>query len=178
MTTNHDASCRCVDCRSRRAARAAQGLHQPSYVPVAPVRTREELEQEELEQEAREWEAFVASVRNDPMAFILASREDGAEFEAIAAMLAHSGIDDYSIAALMEEARSTLNATRLRRAMGRIALGVVVAAAGFGLSFGLSSLLSGLVVAFWGLMLAGLFLVGQGVVIMVKVERSGWSPPQ
>ena len=174
MTIHHDASCRCADCRSRRAVRAAaQGLHQSSHVPVAPVRTREELEREELEREAREWEAFTASVRNDPLAYIMASREDSADFEAIAAMLAHCGIDDYSIAALIEEARSTLNATRLRRGLGRMLLGAVVAAAGVGLSFGLSSLLSGWTVALWGLVLVGLFQMGHGVVVLFKVERSG-----
>lgn len=172
MTTSHDASCRCVDCRARRAVRAAEGLHQTSHVPLTPTRTKEELEQEELERQAREWEAFVISVHNDPLAYIMASREEGAEFGAIAVTLAACGIDDYSISALIEEARSTLNATRLRRGLGRIVLGAVVAGAGVGLSFGLSSLLSGWTVALWGLVLVGLFQMGYGVVVMFRVERS------
>ena len=173
MATAHPTSCRCVDCRARRAVRAAGGQHQPSHVPATPIRTREEVEQEELTRQTREWEAFVASVRNDPLAFILASREEGAEFEAIAVILAHVGFDDHGIAALVEEARSTLNGTRLRRGLGRVLLGVVVAGAGIGLSVGLSSAFSGWTVAFWGLVLVGLVQMGQGVVIMSKVERSG-----
>ena len=174
MTTNHDASCRCADCRARRAVRAVdQGLHPSNHVPAAPIRTREELEQEELERQAREWEAFVASVHSNPLAYVIASREEGANFEAIAAMLAYCGFDDHNVASVIEEARTKLNATRLRRGLGRMALGVVVAGAGVGLSFGLSAALSGWTVALWGLVLAGVFLVGQGVVIMVKVERSG-----
>ena len=173
MTTSHDASCRCADCRARRAVRAAEGLHQPSHVPATPVRTREEIEQEELERQAREWETFVATVHSDPLAYVMASREEGAEYEAIAAILAHIGFDGPDIAALVEEARSALNATRTRRGLGRMALGVVVAGAGFGLSFGLSAVLSGWTVALWGLVLVGLVQIGQGVYIMGKVDRSG-----
>ena len=97
----------------------------------------------------------------------------GTEFEAIAAIPAQAGINDYSVAALIGEAQSTLNRTRLRRGLGRVVLGTVVAAAGVGLSFGLSSLFSGWTVAFWGLVLVGLFQIGQGVYIMAKAERSG-----
>ena len=171
MTTSHDASCRCADCRARRAVRAAEGLHQPSHVPATPVRTREEIEQEELERQAREWETFVATVHSDPLAYVMASREEGAEYEAIAAILAHIGFDDRSIATLIEEARSTLNTTRTRRGLGRMALGVIVAGAGVGLSVGLSSAFSGWTVAFWGLVLVGLFQIGQGVYIMARIER-------
>ena len=173
MTTSHNASCRCADCRARRAVRAVdQGLHPSNHVPAAPTRTREELEQEEIERQAREWEAFVASVRNDPLAYIMASREEGADFEAIAAMLARCGFDDHNITVLIEEARTKLKATRLRRGLGRMALGVVIAAAGVGLSFGLSSLFSGWTVALWGLVLVGLFQMGKGVQVLVTAERS------
>lgn len=173
MATLHDASCRCLDCRSRRAFRAAQGMRQPGYVPVTPVRTPEEIEQEELERRIREWEAFVHSVRNDPLAYVMASREEGVKFEDIAVVLADCAFDDHSIAVLIEEARSTLNATRLRRGLSRIVLGAVVAAASIGLTYGLASLFSEWIVVFWGLMLGGLGLMGHGVIVMFKVERSG-----
>ena len=171
MTTSHDARCRCADCRSRRAIHAVgQSFHPPDPVPVAPVRTIEELVKRELEQQGREWEDFVVAVHSDPLAYVLASRQEGTGFKDIAAVLAHCGFDDESAAALIEEARSILNATRVRRGLGRMLLGAAEAGAGVGLSIGLSSMFSGWTVLFWGLVLVGLFHMGQGVYIMAKSE--------
>lgn len=179
MTTSHNASCRCADCRARRAARAVdQGLHPSVPAPIAPARTPEEIEREEFERQVREWEALVASIRSDPLAYVMAKREEGVEFEAIAETLAYCGFDGPGIAALVEEARTKLNATRLRRGLGRMALGVIVAAAGVGLTFGLTSLFSGWIFVFWGLPLMGLAVMVNGLVTMFRVDRSGWPPPQ
>ena len=177
MATAHPASCRCADCRARRAV--DQGLHPSSHAPVGPVRTKEEIEREDFERQAREWEAFVASVHKDPLAYVMSSREDGAEFEAIEATMAYCGFHGRDIATLIEEARAKLNATRVRRGLARMAMGIVMAGAGAGLTFGLTSLLSGWVVVFWALPLGGLGLVVNGVVTMFRVDRSsGWPPPQ
>ena len=86
--------------------------------------------------------------------------------------MAQYGIDDDHIVDLIQAARAILNATRRHRGLGKIALGIVVAVVGVGASIGLSSLIPGGWVAFWGLALVGLFQIGNGVYVMVNVEKS------
>lgn len=172
MTTSHEASCRCADCRARRAARAAQGLNQSGQVPLAPVRSVDELAREAIEREELERQTLIAAIQSDPMAFILENRDNGADFDSIAAALAQSGIDHNHIVALIDEARSILNATRRRRGLRRIVLGIGVAGVGVGASIGLSSLIPGGWIAFWGLALFGLFQAGKGVYVMAALEKS------
>ena len=172
MAATHPASCRCADCRARRAVRAVdQGMNPSSHAAAVPLKTAEELEQEERERQAAELEAFIAQVRGDPLAYVVNSRDEGTSFDDIGGGLIIAGFDAVDIAALMEEARLTLNRTRLRRGLLKMAVGVVMAGAGVGLSYGLSSLLSGWIVAFWVLVLAGVVGVGQGVWTMFKKEK-------
>ena len=173
MATTHPASCRCADCRARRTVRAVdQGLHPSGHSMIAPMKTQEEIEQEEREQQARELEAFVAQVRGDPLGYVVNSRDEGTSFEDIAGGLMLAGYDEQDTVALMDEARARLNATRLRRGMFKMAVGVAIAGAGVGLSYGLSAVLSGWTVALWGLVLVGVIGVGQGVWTMIKKEKT------
>jgi len=96
-------------------------------------------------------------------------RDAGADYYAIAAVLAQAEIDEAHIIDLIDEARSNLEQTRLRRGFGRIALGVVVGAGGVGASIGLSGLFPGWV-ALWGLVVVGLIQIARGVQILSDVE--------
>ena len=161
MAATHDASCQCINCRSRRMSQ---------QVPVSDLleqrrdRLTEELNpshEPTLDDEER------AMIAQDPLSVVLSLKESDTSNQQITRILAVAGIDTSEATALLEQAEITMKATRRRRGFRRILEGIGIALFAIFAVEGIMWLISGEFGSFGFIdgvfVLIGLYFVVRGV---------------
>ena len=117
MTTmNHGASCRCADCRARRAVARTPQPGRPSDPMSLPLDNVNELPDDVRQ-----------AINNDPIGTVLASMENDADQEEISRALALAGIDNEEATAIVQQAKELYAAGRRKRGIRRILTGIAIA---------------------------------------------------
>ena len=113
---NHDASCRCADCRAKRAVAQAPQPGRTSNPLSLPLDNVNELPDDVLR-----------AIQGDPVGTVLASMEDDADPREISRYLSVAGFDDKEATDIIQQAKEVYAAGRRKRGVRRILTGIAIA---------------------------------------------------
>ena len=114
-TMDHGPSCRCTDCRARRAVAPAPqpGRSDDMSLPLDEVKEIAENEKE--------------AIKADPIKASLVLMEDDNDAQEVARILSLAGIDKDAIPAIVQQAGKLYEAGRRKRGIRRILTGIAIA---------------------------------------------------
>lgn len=115
-TTDHGASCRCANCRAKRAVAQPPQPGRPSDPLSLPLGNVNELPDDVRQ-----------TIQSDPVGTVLASMEDDADPRGIVRYLSLAGFDDAEAKAIVQQAEDFYVAGRRKRGFRRILTGIAIA---------------------------------------------------
>lgn len=124
MATTHDASCRCFNCRARRAARNVE----TPPTPGEPLDMGLEDNPDKLTEDQ------ILAIQNNPLAFAIASKENDVSDRDIEDALSQAGLQIDEIVQFMDQTDAHMQATRRKRGFKRILMGIGTTAIGIAVS--------------------------------------------
>ena len=154
MATTHDASCRCFNCRARRASRNVE----TPPTPGKPLDMGLEDNPDKLTEDQ------ILAIQNNPLAFAIASRENDVPDPDIEDALSQAGFQIEEIVQFLDQADAHMQATRRGRGFKRILMGCGVAAIGIAVSVVTALVLPGeFFIAATGAFLYAVYCVTRGL---------------